>query len=200
MRRITLAVLTMLLCLLCACGGKEKTVQAPMEFRTRLLQAGGCSCTLNAVEDFDGFVCDFSLDCGCRADGSAEVCVTAPESVAGIRAATDGKTGKLSFDGMQVSFGVAEDARLAPLSVPATLINAWTGGYIASSGKDGGLECAVFELGYGDETLKVYTWLTSDGLPERVELALGGKVLCRAEITDFRYDGGNNEAAETDLG
>ena len=200
MRRITLAVLTMLLCLLCACSSKEKTVQAPMEFRSELLQAGGCSFRLNAVEDFDDTVCEFSLACGCRTDGSTEVCVTAPESVAGVRAATDGKTGKLSFDGMQVSFGVAEDARLAPMSVPATLINAWTGGYIASSGKDGRLECAVFELGYGDETLKVYTWLTAEGAPARAELALGGQVLCRAEITEFRYDGGNNEAAETNLG
>lgn len=200
MRRMTLAVLPMLLCLLCACSSKEKTIQAPMEFRTNLLKAGACTFSLHATEEFDDRVYDFSLACTCQTDGTTEATVSAPESISGISARTDGKTGELICEGTVLSFGVNPDARLAPLAVPSTLVNAWAGGYIASSGKDGAEECTVYELGYGDDTLKVYTWSSAGGVPLRVELALNGEVLCRGDLSDFQFTGGNNEAAETNLG
>ncbi len=202
MRRM-LAVLPMLLCLLCACGGKENTVQAPMDFRADLLAAGGCSFHLAAVEDLDELVWEFALDCGCGTDGTAALTVAAPESVAGITARMEGGTGKLVFDGTVAVFGLAEDARLAPLAVPATLVQAWTEGYIASSGTDGAEMLAVFELGWGEDCMKVYTWFGPGGVPTRAELSLGGEVLCKTEITGFRMEagyGGSNETAEENLG
>lgn len=202
MRRM-LAVLPMLLCLLCACGGKEKTVQATMDFRTGLLAAGGCGFHLEAAEDLDGLVWEFALDCACGTDGTAALTVTAPEGVAGITARMEGGTGKLCFDGTVAAFGLAKDARLAPLAVPATLVRAWTEGYIASSGPDGNETLAVYELGWDEDCMKVFTWFGPDGTPTRAELSLGGEVLCKTEITGFRTEagyGGSNETAEENLG
>ena len=200
MRRLTLAVLPMLLCLLCACSGKGKTMQAQKDFRARLCAAGSCSFRLEASEDFDGRVCDFTLDCVCGTDGSSELTVVFPESVAGVRARTEGESGELIYGETVLTFGFAPDARLAPLSVTATLVRAWSGGDLASSGPDGDETCAVYELGYDGEQISVYTWFSPDGTPSRAELALGGAVLCRAKLADFHYAGGNNEAAETNLG
>jgi hypothetical protein len=115
----------------------------------------------------------------------------------------EGGTGKLCFDGTAAAFGLAEDARLAPLAVPATLVRAWTEGYIASSGPDGNETLAVYELGWDEDCMKVFTWFGPDGTPTRAELSLGGEVLCKTEITGFRTEagyGGSNETAEENLG
>ena len=173
-----------------------------MEFRTRLLQAGGCSFRLEGVaEDAEDWVYAFALDCSGNADGDAAVCIRSPESLAGVTAETDGKTGNLRFDGVCVSFGIPEDARLAPLSVPSTLLRAWAGGCIASAGEDGDAWCTVYTLEGEGEPLSVYTWSDAEGRPIRAELVLEGRALCRLTITDFELDsGGEHETSEADLG
>ena len=83
------------------------------------------------------------------------------------------------------------------------LVRAWTEGYIASSGPDGNETLAVYELGWDEDCMKVFTWFGPDGTPTRAELSLGGEVLCKTEITGFRTEagyGGSNETAEENLG
>lgn len=202
MRRIVFAVPMLLLCLLCACAGKRtESVQAPVDFRAALLQAGGCSLRLTGTADVGERVYAFSLACVCGADGSVELQILEPESLAGITARTDGKTGRLQFDDVGVTFGLSADSRLSPMEAPGSLIRAWIEGYIASAGTEGAERCVVYEVGYDADAYRVETRFNTDGVPIRAELALDGNVLCRLEISEFQFfSGGDYETAEEDLG
>ncbi len=202
MRRRLAAVPMMLLCLLCACGGKETNpLQAPMDFRAALLRAGGCRLTMEGSADVDDRVWTFALDAELRTDGTADLTLREPESVAGITVRLEGPEGRLGFEEVSVEFGVPEDERLAPAAVPRTLILAWTEGYIASAGPDGEEDVVVFELGYDAEKITVETRFDKAGAPLRAELIREGRSCVRLDLSNFElYAGGNDEAAEENLG
>ena len=186
MRRWSIAVPMMLLCLLCACGGKETNpLQAPMDFRKDLLQQGGCRVELAGTADLEEGVYSFRLEGRLDSDGSTEFTLLEPEELAGITVKTDGKTGRLICDAVSVAFGTPSDERLAPVSVPAALIRAWTEGYISSAGAEEELLLAVYELGYDSDTVSVYTWFDETGAPVRAELALRGKTEVRLTLSKF---------------
>ena len=192
MRRGLLAVPMMLLCLLCACRGKETdSVQAPMEYRRALLEAGGCSFSLAGTAEAEDRVYEFAMDCSCDAAGTARVTIRQPESLAGIQAEVEGETGKLRYETVCVTFGIPEDPRLAPISAASTLVRAWAGGYIASAGMDGETLCVCYELGTEPDLLQVYTWYDSAGQPVRGELSLEGRVLCQLELSGYRLGAGD---------
>jgi hypothetical protein len=70
-----LAVLMMTLCLLCACGGKEKDpLQAPMDFRAELLARGGCAFELAARSEAGDRLWELELACALDPEGREEVC------------------------------------------------------------------------------------------------------------------------------
>ena len=191
----------MLFCLLCACGGgKTEPIQAPVDYRAALLRAGGCRFRAEGRAEQGDRICEFALDCLCRADGSAQVTVLEPESVAGVTAAVDGGSGALVYDGVRVSLGLTEDLRLAPLAAPATVLAGWLEGDIVSAGEEDNALCAVFELEPGQDPLSVYTWFAA-GEPVRAELVRGGAVRASLRLTDFQWiHGGYNETAEENLG
>ena len=201
MRRTMLAVPMMLLCLLCACRGKENTpMQAPLGLRAALNSGSGCRFTAEGTAEVEQRLYELSLSCRVRSDGTAEVRVNLPESIAGIEAETDGKTGRLRFDGLNLTFGLPDDERLSPLAMPAVLFRAWQEGYVVSAGPDGADVLAVYDFGAGDP-VGVRTWFDTECTPLRAELLWMGRVCGRLEIKDFeQISGGNHETAEEDLG
>ena len=200
-RTVSFAVLMMTLCLLCACGGKQNEVfQAPMDFRADFLAKGSCRFTAAGTAEVEQRLYEMTLGCTCRSDGTAEIRICEPESIAGVEAETDGRTGKILYDGMSLAFGVPCDDRLAPAAMPAVLCHAWAEGYILSAGQDETGLLAVYDFG-ADDPVNVRTWFDEEGLPIRAEFVWMGRVCGRLEITDFELiSGGNYEAAEEDLG
>ena len=205
MRRRTLAVLTMLLCLLCACGGKENSpLQTPIDFRADLLNSGGCSFQAQISAEVEERMYDLTLDCSCLSGGTARVTVLAPETIAGVCAETDGKTGKLLYDGLSLAFGLPCDQRLAPVAMPAAVCRAWAEGMITSTGQEEEGLLAVYSMG-SDDPVTVRTWFGPEGTPIRAELVWMGRVCGRMQIADYQTEniqttGGSYEAAEEDLG
>ena len=203
MRRFCLlAVLMMLLCLLCACGGKRKDeLQAPVDFRASLLQAGGCSFRLEGTTDVEGRVYSYSLQCLCRTDGSAEAEVISPESIAGICIRTAPGEAKLLYDGAELSFGEPDDPRLAPAAAPATLTAAWTEAYITDAGMENGSLHVCYRLGYDDNVLYVYTDFDKAGRPVGAEMVFDGRRVSTLTVSDFEFtSGGNDETTQEDVG
>lgn len=186
MRRYGFAVLLMLLCLLTACGGKETdALQAPIQFRAELLEKNGCSFTAQITADADDRVWQYAVRCAASPDGTAQLEILAPDSIAGITAELSGADGKLCFDGAWVDFGLLADGELSPVAAPQTVFSCWTEQYIASAG--GG--CVRYELGFGAKKLDVSTWFDEKELPVKAEIYRQGKLLMTLELSDFEYNG-----------
>ena len=185
-RKILIAVPMMLiLCLLCACGGKANDpLQAAMDYRTELLSRGGCGFELEArAETGEGRLWELTLACDLDADGNGTVTVLAPESIAGISAVTDGETGSLRFADLCLGLGTLPGTELAPAAAPGRLIRAWARDWIASAGAEGESLLACYE----DGRFAVNTWFDAAGIPVRAELAVDGQTHFTAEIRNFEW-------------
>ena len=200
MRRSKLAVLTMLLCLLCACGGKETdTLSGPMALRQALLTSESVTADLDVTLPDEDAVWQFSMHAVLTPEGSMDSEITAPESVSGIRAKADDLGRQLAFDGAMVDFGVSPGGLESPVLLPALLMRAWCAGDLLSAGMDGDDLLAVYRLDYGAEEKQVRTWLDGDQIPIRAEIVQNGAVQCTVIIQHFTF-GGTNETAQEDLG
>lgn len=201
MRRFS-AILTMLLCLLCACSSGKGTdhVQAAMDFRADLLSAGGCAFQSECTADWGDTVFSCTLDGDLDPEGGGWVTVLAPESVAGISAALKGGEGTLEYE--DVALGLSPlPGSIAPIQLPGVFVQAWTQGWIAGAGRDGDALCVQYELGYGPEKLTIYTWFDENARPLRGELYYDDHMGAAVTLTEFTFaPGGTDETVETDLG
>lgn len=202
MRLKLAAVLMMLLCLLTACGGKENDIlQAPMDFRAQLLQSGGCRFTAVLIAEDDSESYEFKTDCSCFTDGSAEISVTAPESIAGICASLSADRDVLQFDGMAVGFSDLAGGRVSPVGAPQLLASCWAGDYIRSVGTEDGLQRVSYEHGYDEAQLIIDCWFDEKNIPIYGEICYNNKTVLKTAISDFSFiSGGNYETTEADMG
>lgn len=188
-RKILITVpMMILLCLLCACGGKANDpLQAAMDFRTALLAKGGCAFELEALADTgEERLWELTLACTLDPEGNGTVTVLAPESIAGVTAVTEGGRSSLRCEALCLGLGELPGTELAPAAVPGRLVRAWAGDWIASAGADGEALLACYE----DGGLKIRTWFDAEGVPLRAELAADGKTLFQAEIRNFTWKAG----------
>ena len=102
-------ILCCLVLCLTACGEKSQPTQKALDFRTGLMEAGGCSFTAVVTADYGDKVYPFTLDCSYTGD-SARLQVLEPESIAGIAATvTEDSTFPSSAEIVCASFvGVAD--------------------------------------------------------------------------------------------
>lgn len=168
----------------CAADSGGPTQQA-LDFRTALMEAGGCAFTADLTADVGGRVYQFTLDCQAAVGGPATLTVTAPDTIAGITAQVDESGAQLTFDGTALSLGTLADGKTAPLLAAWLLPNAWTGDYIDCAGSDGDLERVTYLHGYGDEALTIDAWLDGDNTPVRCEISHDGVRCLTAEISGF---------------
>ncbi len=199
MRRQMLAVpMMLLLCLLCACGGKaQDPLQAPMDHRAALLARGGCAFTLEAQAQTGDRLWPLRLDCELDQDGNGSVTVLAPESIAGIQAVSREDGTRLEYQGVRLALGTLPGTELAPAGAPGRLVRAWSRDWIASAGQ----ESQGLRVCYEDGPVTVLTWFDADNLPLRAELAVDGSLCFSAEIRNFTWKAGiDNETTEENLG
>ena len=179
------------LLLLSACGGGEtKRLQAPMAFRAELLNADCCAFHADLRVDVHGRLYEISADCRCDSDGASEITLTAPETVAGVKARVDGKTGRLEFDGTAVDFGLPADEDTAPVLLPGLLAKFWREGYILAAGEDEGLLQVSYEDDLHGSPIRAETWFDEQHVPVYAELSADGAVFAWLTLDGLVMDGG----------
>ena len=188
MRERLLPYLAMLLCLLCACGGKENNpLQAPMDFRAGLLAAGGCTYTGHVTLDTGERVYDYTLQTDWSADGRMEARITAPDLLAGITARLEPGSTRLEYDGVAMDLGDTGGGPICPMNAPALVCAGWSEGYIACADTSPA-PTVTYESGWGADTVTVNTRF-EDGLPVWAELVYRNRTVLTMEITDFSLSG-----------
>ena len=172
------------LCLLCGCGRQNRAMQTALELRTALLERG-CSFTAEIEAHLADGTAEFTLSCVCTPDGTTELEVRLPESVAGITAKVQPDGQNVRFDDVGLDFGLLADGQLAPMAIPQLLYRCWTEEYIREAGKDKDSYSAVYLSGYGDRELAVEQWLSADGTPLYADLWFGIENAASVTIRDF---------------
>ena len=167
----------------CAAAEPEQT---PLQFRTALVQAGGCSFTADVTADYGESVAAFTLDCTFTPDTGASLTVTAPESIAGITARADESTAYVTFDDTQIGFSLLAGGMLAPLAAPYVLGQCWAGEYIDCTGAEDSCLRTTYRMGYDEQELVVDTWFSCEPLaPVRAEISFEGRMVLSASISNF---------------
>ena len=184
LRKKLTALLLALPALLCACAGKpakQDLAQPALDFRQALLE-NGCSFEAEITADFEDYVYSFTLSCEEDSDGSMQMRILAPDTLAGITAQIEGERAKLVFGDTEAAFGTLSGLGISPMAAPAYLAQAW-------------------RCGYGEDEIRVDTWF-SDGAPVRAELSCDGHTTVQIDVTDFnlRKAETNNESTQKNMG
>lgn len=184
MRRGLAVLMTMLFLLTAGCKSESSPVQAAVEFRAALVQAGGCSFRAEVTADFTDSVVSFTLDCQGEADGTTYLTVTAPETIAGITATVTDSGGTVTYDGMAMDFGLLANGNVIPAAAPAIALCCWTGEYIAYAGQEEAGYRASYEKNFDEKRLNVDTWF-ENGVPIYAEVCYNGTRILKMTISDF---------------
>lgn len=177
-----------LLCFLCtACASEEELLSPAIEFRTELVQAGGCSFTADVTADFTDSIQAFSLDCTSDDADRVYMTVTAPETLAGITATATQDGGQITYDGMAMDFGLLANGNVIPAAAPAIIHTCWTGEYISSAGQEGELYRVTFEKDFDEKKLIVDTWFEKS-IPICAEICYNGERIIKIAISNFSFN------------
>lgn len=200
-KKILSLLLAFALWLLCGCAREDSEMQRALDFRTALLQSGGCAFTAEVTADYGEQVYRFTMDCTWSPDGGAALTLTAPQTLEGIRAEVSADGARVVYEDTAVGFESLAGGRLAPMALPYLLGSGWYEGYISACGMENGLLRMTCLEGYEEEELAVDTWLdTQSGQPCRCEISYQGQTLLIAEISAFAMNRGNNENTEKNMG
>ena len=80
-KKILSLLLASALWLLCGCAREDSEMQRALDFRTALLQSGGCAFTAEVTADYGEQVYRFTMDCTWSPDGGAALTLTAPQTL-----------------------------------------------------------------------------------------------------------------------
>lgn len=185
MRRKKVLPVLLLLTLLTACKADHAPIQKALDFRTALMEAGGCSFKADITADYDQRVYQFTVTCDYETGDGARITVTQPEEIAGISAEVSADGAQLEFDGLELDFGQMADGLVSPMEACWLLGQCWSSAYIDSAGADGELERITYLDGYREKELTVDTWLDADRQPVCGEITYEGVRRLKMDITDF---------------
>lgn len=187
-------LLALALTALCACGGKtDAAMQRALDLRTAIQAAGGCAFAAEVTADYGGQVYCFMMDCTYEAGAGAAFTLREPQTLAGIRAEVSSDGASVSYDDTMVGFASMAGGRLAPMTLPYLLGSGWYEGYLSAAGEEDTWTRVTCLLGYGEEELRLDTWLDEAGLPAHSEISYGGQTLLTAEIGNFSLERGRND-------
>ena len=141
MHRLWLCV-PMIALLLAGCGRLEvsEAEQLALEIRGEYLELERCSASLEITADYGQRVYQFEMDAQVQGE-DAVLTLTAPETVAGVVARSDGEDSQLEYSGVAVETGPLDSEGLTPVSAVPALLEAARSGYMRSCGlqEDGAL-------------------------------------------------------------
>lgn len=183
-RRMALVLAICLL--LCGCTATDLAMNEAIEFRSALVQSGQCSYTAKICADFGETVEEFTLSCSSLADGTTELTILEPQTLAGLTATVTNAGGTVTYDGMAVAFGLLADGALAPAAAPALTVACWSSEYIAyAETLDSGIR-VTYEKGYDAAAIQVDTWF-ENSLPIYAEVCYNGERVVQMTFSDFQW-------------
>lgn len=185
MRRIFPLLLAVML--LCGCQNQSRQMQCVTEFRTQLLENGGCHFDAAVQAQYPQTVSEFVLACDydAAADTTAFT-VLEPELLDELSGTVGPERDAVQFADTALTLELLADGRLAPVALPQILAQSWASGYIVSAGADRDYTVAVFQNGYEDDTIKIETWF-ENGVPVYADVWYQGQCQAGVDLGSFNF-------------
>lgn len=187
MRRLAafLIVFVFIIGILTACGTQEEPLSPAIEFRAKLAQSG-CAFHADVTADLGETAVQFAMDCAMDTEGTVRLTVTKPERISGITATVAADTGKLTYDGMALDFGLLANGNVVPAAAPAIAADCWLRQYISSAGYEDERYRATYERDFDEKCLFVDTWF-ENAVPICAEVCYNGQRILKIQITEFQF-------------
>lgn len=171
----------------CSRSGPPPMEQA-LAFRSRLLEAGGCSFLTEVTVDYGAHVYSFTLSCRTDEGGALAFTVTAPESIAGIGGTVSGEQGTVSYEDTILAISPLAQGRLSPVAAPYALLHCWQTGYIATCGPEGTTTRFSVETLFLEEPISTETWLDAElGVPLWAEICYNDQRIVTLSLSEFQF-------------
>lgn len=182
-----------LLCLfLSGCGAK--TADSAKAYRRPYQKMTGCemkarvTCGVGSRD-----AAEFTLRCTYVPGKKSTVEILSPKEVAGVRAQVDGKNLSLLYEGKCLNAGTLSREKLSPVQCLPLLMDTLRDGWLLEQNREkyGQVPCvrlALDETGKRGDKIVSTLWLRQkDALPICGEIAVDGKIILRAEFTEFQF-------------
>lgn len=182
------ALLALLTLLLTGCAAEQADTRAET-LQQKYADLNGCAARAVVAVARDGETRQYTLDIAKDGD-ETRVTVLEPEALAGVSAVVSGDALSLSYDGMVLDAGSA-DERISAVNAADILLRAAASGYVTERNteryEDTDALRLCFETEQGGERLYVTAWFDADDAPLYAEIERDGEVLAYLEFTDFVF-------------
>jgi hypothetical protein len=169
--------------LLASCSAQSKGQELALDIRASLIKAEKLELTTSVKADYGDRVYNFSYKYAGNAD-KGEIEITAPASIAGLKAEVSVSGGTLQYDGTVLDTGAVTKDGLSPAEAIPVLISQWQSGYISGCNYEKlGDQSTLAVTTDITETVSQRTWFdVKTRLPVRAELSENGKMVVACEF------------------
>lgn len=185
-----LCVPMMTLCLLLTgCGGERENAAA--DLRAPYRSMAGCSMVVTCTQEDQ--VWEATMKCDYTPGGESTVEVTAPETIAGVKAVLTEDDWSLVYEDICLNAGTLSEEAVSPAVCLPRLMSALRDGWLLEENREDWDEAACQHLtldqtGSGGGKIVSDLWLRQDtGTPVRGEISVDGEIILTAEFTNFSF-------------
>lgn len=175
-------LLPLMISLVLLCGCADTGEESFNQFVQSVSEAAAISFTADVRAEYSDKTAEFTLRYAQTAE-SAEVEITEPEAVAGIKARVAGDDLCLEYDGAILDIGSFGDTELSPMSALPLLLRSVSGAHIDITWREDDMIAA--RLVPSDDML-VTLWLSSELVPLNAEISYKEQTVIFIEINDWK--------------
>ena len=177
-------LLPLMISLVLLCGCADNGEESFDEFAGGVAEADTVSFSADVRAEYSDKTAEFTLRYVQRPE-SAEVEITEPETVAGIKARVTGDALSLEYDGAILDIGSFGDTELSPMSALPLLVRSMTDAHIDITWREDDMIAA--RLVPSDDML-VTLWLSSELVPLNAEISYKERTVIFIEINDWEVN------------
>ena len=177
-------LLPLMISLVLLCGCADNGEESFDEFAGGVAEADTVSFSADVRAEYSDKTSEFTLRYAQSAE-SAEVEITEPETVAGIKARITGDALSLEYDGAILDIGSFGDTELSPMSALPLLVRSITDAHVDITWREDDMIAA--RLVPSDDML-VTLWISNDLVPLNAEISYCEQTVIFIEINDWEVN------------
>ena len=177
-------MLPLMISLVLLCGCADTGEESFDQFARSVAGSDCVSFSADVRAEYSDKTAEFTLSYAQGAE-SAEVEITKPETVAGIKAHVTGDALSLEYDGAILDIGSFGDTELSPMSALPLLVRSMTDAHVDITWREDDMIAA--RLVPSDDML-VTLWLSNDLVPLNAEISYKEQTVIFIEINDWEVN------------